>query len=125
MFLIVFFYCFIYDKKLDEFKNEIINKIKSIEENTKNNNKEFKNLERKFDRMKEDIRKQKQIQSNKQEKEEFYRYLFEDGNYILQFYHDELIKLNPYKMNIKLLNNGNLSCPQNSSNYGLFEKKNL
>ena len=46
-----FFYCFIYDKKLDEFKNEIINKIKSIEQNTKNNNKKFKNLEITFDRI--------------------------------------------------------------------------
>ncbi len=116
------------DKKLDEFKNEIINQIKSIEESIKNNNKEFKNLENKFDRMKEDIRKQNQIQSKKQEKEEFYGCLFEDGNYILQYYYEDLKKLNPYKMNIKLLNNGNLSWPQNSilnidSNDDFFTKQ--
>ncbi len=39
------------DKKLDKLKNEIINKIQSIEQNTKNNNKKFKNLEITFDRI--------------------------------------------------------------------------
>ena len=60
------------DKKLEEIKNEIINKIISLEETTNNFKKEFKNLENKFERMKEDIRKQNQIQIKKQEKEEFY-----------------------------------------------------
>ena len=124
------YYCFIYDKKLDEFKNEIKNQIKSIEESIKNNNKEFKNLERKFDRMKEDIRKQNQIQIKKKEKEEFYGCLFEDGNYIFHSYYDDLIQLNPFSINIKLLNNGNVSWPQNSflniySNDNFFEKQEI
>ena len=66
------------DKKLEEIKNEIINKIISLEETTNNFKKEFKNLENKFERMKEDIRKQNIIQSKKQEKEEFYG--FENKN---------------------------------------------
>ena len=66
------------DKKLEEIKNEIINKIISLEETTNNFKKEFKNLENKFERMKEDIRKQNQIQIKKQEKEEFYG--FENKN---------------------------------------------
>ncbi len=102
------------DKKLEEFKNEIINKVKLLEETTSNFKKEFKNLENKFDRMKEDIRKQNQIQIKKKEKEEFYGCLFEDGNYIFQTYYYDLIQLNPFAINIKLLNNGNISLPQNS-----------
>ncbi len=118
------------DKKLEEIKNEIINKIISLEETTNNFKKEFKNLENKFERMKEDIRKQNIIQSKKQEKEEFYGCLFEDGNYILQYYYDDLINLNPYIINIKLLNNGNLSWPSNSflniySNDNFFQKNEI
>ncbi len=80
--------------------------------------------------MKEDIRKQNIIQSKKQEKEEFYGCLFEDGNYILQYYYDDLINLNPYIINIKLLNNGNLSWPSNSflniySNDNFFQKNEI
>ena len=52
--------------------------LKIFEETTNNFKKEFKNLENKFERMKEDIRKQNQIQIKKQEKEEFYG--FENKN---------------------------------------------
>ncbi len=118
------------DKKLEEFKNEIINKVKLLEETTSNFKKEFKNLENKFDRMKEDIRKQNQIQIKKKEKEEFYGCLFEDGNYIFQTYYYDLIQLNPFTINIKLLNNGNVSWPQNSflniySNDNFFQKQEI
>ena len=107
------------DKKLEE----ILNKINLLEGSIKNLGKKFD------DKIKEDLRNQNKIQS-KIQKEEFYGCLFEDGNYILQYYYDDLIKLNTYKINIKLLNNGNLSWPQNAilniySDDDFFEKKEI
>ena len=103
---------------LDAIKNE----IKELFTSSTNKSTELEN------QIKLLTQKIEENQQKKKDENQFYGCSFVDGNYILNYYYEDLMEMKNLNYEITLINNGNLSWPQNAflsgkSNDGILECK--
>ena len=103
---------------LDAIKNE----IKELFTSSTNKSTELEN------QIKLLTQKIEENQQKKKDENQFYGCSFVDGNYILNYYYEDLMEMKNLNYDITLINNGNLSWPQNAflsgkSNDGILECK--
>ncbi len=113
---------------LENIKREIKENINPADNKTNELENQIKNLNETIKELKELIQNQnKIIQSinKKEEKQKFVGAQFVDGNFILSYYYEDLMKMKELKLKIKILNNGTLPWPKQLILFGMNEQKNL
>ena len=109
---------------LDAISESTVKKSTELEE-------QIKKLDEKIQKISEIIENQSKIQVQQiKEEEKFYGCSFDDGNYILNMYYDDLMNMKFIKYDITLTNNGTLPWPENAyvngkSNDNILECKSI